>query len=402
MVLKGTEKIIENGIKNLEDLGLPTKVLAQVEEKLLSNDFDEEQINFFLQQVFTKYERALVYPGEPVGTVAAQSIGEPGTQMTLRTFHYAGVAEFSVTQGLPRLIEIVDARRNPKTPIMHVYLDPAHRNEKEKAKMVNQMIQEVKVSTVSYEVELDLTESIIRIALMPDLLEDKGLTIEDVEKRLKKFARKGGSIEIDEELYEIIINPNTQDPQKLQKKREKISKRIIKGIKGIERSMIRKQSDEWIIQTEGTNFSGVIKVDGVDQIRTYCNHLHEIEEFLGIEAARNMIIKEARSVMEDQGLDVDLRHMLAMAELMCTTGTIQQIGRHGISGMKESVLARAAFEVTISQLMNASMNGEQDRLLGVPENVIVGQLVPTIGTGAVDLIMNNEDYGKKLQELHDQ
>ena len=65
-------------------------------------------------------------PGEAVGIVAAQSIGEPGTQMTLRTFHYAGVKEQNVTLGLPRLIEIVDARRIPSTPIMTIYLTGEH------------------------------------------------------------------------------------------------------------------------------------------------------------------------------------------------------------------------------------------------------------------------------------
>ncbi|MBS65257.1 MAG: hypothetical protein CMA93_02890, partial [Euryarchaeota archaeon] len=62
-------------------------------------------------------------PYEAVGITTAQSIGEPGTQMTMRTFHYAGVATVNVTQGLPRVIEIVDARKVPKTPTMLIYLD---------------------------------------------------------------------------------------------------------------------------------------------------------------------------------------------------------------------------------------------------------------------------------------
>ena len=74
------------------------------------------------EKILTAYERSSVSPGEAVGTVSAQSIGEPGTQMTLRTFHYAGVVELSVPLGLPRLIEIIDAKRTPKNTIMTVYL----------------------------------------------------------------------------------------------------------------------------------------------------------------------------------------------------------------------------------------------------------------------------------------
>ena len=109
-----------------------------------------------------------------------------------------------------------------------------------------------------------------------------------------------------------------------------------------------------------------------------------------------MIIREATSVLNDQGLDVDHRHLLSLADLMCYTGRILQIGRHGISGVKESILARAAFEVTIKQLLNASISGEEEKLKGIPENVIVGQLVPTIGTGSVQLQVDLEKYREVL------
>ena len=337
-------------------------------------------------------------PGEPVGTVAAQSIGEPGTQMTLRTFHYAGVSEFSVTQGLPRLIEIVDARRNPSTPIMSIFLDEEHRFDKKKARFVHSQIEQIKFDTISSEIEIDLTEYTINISLIDELLEDKNITIEDIKKKLKKFDKKG--IEYDEEYNMIVINPNTEDLQKLQKTKEKISKTLIQGVRGIKRGMIHKQytdlcpEGEYSIQTEGTNLGDILtKIEGIDKTRTTSNHIHEIEKFLGIEAAREIIIREAVSVLQDQSLDVNIRHLNCMADLMCVSGEIQQIGRHGISGTKTSVLARAAFEVTIKQLINASISGEEEKLQGIPENVIVGQLVPVIGTGSIDLTIDfNEAY----------
>ncbi|MEM4704026.1 MAG: DNA-directed RNA polymerase subunit A'', partial [Candidatus Bathyarchaeia archaeon] len=131
----------------------------------------------------------------------------------------------------------------------------------------------------------------------------------------------------------------------------------------------------------------VLEMAGVDTTRTTTNNVHEIAKTLGIEAARNALIHEARSVLEDQGLDVDVRHVMLVADMMTSTGEVQQIGRHGISGKKSSVLARAAFEITVPNIVEAAVKGESDPLEGVTENVIVGQSIP-IGTGLVELYMS--------------
>jgi DNA-directed RNA polymerase subunit A" len=315
--------------------------------------------------------------------------------MTLRTFHYAGVSEFSVTKGLPRLIEIVDARRNPSTPLMNIYLNDEYSKTAEKAKAIHQQIEQIKFETISDEIDVDLTEYTLNIYLNPELMDDKGITMDDVLKKLKKFKKKGDVDFIEDENI-VIINPDTDDVQKLQKIKEKINKTLIRGVRGIKRGMIKKDKEEWLIQTEGTNFVDVCRIEGVNTYRTASNHIHEIEKNLGIEAARELIIREAADVLRDQSLDVDIRHLNCMADLMCSSGSIQQIGRHGISGTKESVLARAAFEVTIKQLIQASIAGEEEKLMGIPENVIVGQLVPTIGTGSIDLMMDFSESAKLL------
>jgi len=387
-------------LQKLKVAGLPDYYISKVEKRLKKDNLDDEELDFFVKEIYTNYKRSLVAPGEPVGTVAAQSIGEPGTQMTLRTFHYAGVSEFSVTQGLPRLIEIVDARRNPSTPIMNIYLDSDHNHNLEKARVVHRQIEQVKFETITSDIDIDLTEYTINITLIPDLMEDKGITMDDIMKKLKKFKKKG-DLEVLEETNTVIINPDTEDLQKLQKMKEKIHKTLIRGVRGIKRGMIKKEKmeggeDEWVIQTEGTNFVDVNKIEGVDSTRTRSNHIHEIEKNLGIEAAREMIIRESTQVLHDQSLEVDIRHLNCMADLMTASGSIQQIGRHGISGTKESVLARAAFEVTIKQLLQASIAGEEEKLMGIPENVIVGQLVPIIGTGSIDLMMDFTETAKLL------
>lgn len=393
---KASERYIVNSLESLEKDGIPHDLLERAKEKLMKEQLTESQIDYLADRLYIIYMNSLVEPAEPVGTVAAQSIGEPGTQMTLRTFHYAGVAEFSVTQGLPRLIELVDARRFPSTPIMKIFLEEEYAHDEEKAKEVHNRIEQIRIENITYDVDLDFIEWRIHINLIPEMLKKKGISIDEIPKILKRYKKKGS---IKKEQNSIIIDPGIEDLQKLQKLREKILKKVIKGVRGIKRGLITKDSkvNEWIIQTEGTNLQGVLEIEGVDSTRTYSNHIHEVQKIFGIEAARNLLINEALQVLEDQGLDVDLRHLLILSDLMCQNGTVLSIGRHGISGSKSSVFARAAFEVTVNQLLDAGIYGEEELLLGIPENVIIGQIVP-MGTGGVELMMSLDDNLKILKE----
>jgi len=379
------QKEIKKKLKELQKKNiLPPLIIEQLREKLLQLKITKKQLNRIIEEVIKAYKMALVEPGEAVGTVAAQSIGEPGTQMTLRTFHYAGVAELNVTLGLPRLIEIVDARRNPSTPMMTIYLEEEYCHSEEKAREIAQKIEMTKIENVARNVEIDLVNRRILIVLDPELMRNKGVKVEEVAERLKKL--KKGEVVVEDNI--IYVERKTEKLPELQRLLEKIRNLQIKGIKGITRVIIRKikETNEYVLYTEGSNLAEVIKVPGVDFTRTKTNNIHEIAEVLGIEAARNIIIEEAMGVLEEQGLDVDIRHIMLVADLMTATGEVKQIGRHGVSGEKPSVFARAAFEVTVKHLLEASLRGEQDVLRGVAENVIIGQEIP-LGTGSLELLM---------------
>jgi len=396
-MVKVTPKSLEVKLNLLEEDGIPVDLIGKIREKVKDEDLEEEQLEYLLNKIFINYTNAIVENSEPVGTVAAQSIGEPGTQMTLRTFHYAGVEEFSVTQGLPRLIEIVDARRFPSTPQMEVYLEKGYGESEETAISVHNRIEQIRIEQITHDVDLDFVDWNIIINLIPEICEKKGIDIDEIPEILKRYKKKGT---IKREGNSIIINPGIEDLQVLQKMREKILKKVVKGIRGVKRGLLTPSdsSKEWVIKTEGTNLQGAVQIEGVDASRTVSNHIHEVEKLYGIEAARNMIIREAQKVLEQQGLDVDLRHLLILSDLMCFTGTIQSIGRHGISGSKSSVFARAAFEVTVNQLLDAGLYGEEERLLGIPENVIIGQLSP-IGTGRTKIMFDLDANLKILKEL---
>jgi DNA-directed RNA polymerase subunit A" len=371
--------------KMRDDRRLPPKVQEELETKIAGLDISKKEFDQILDNVIESYERSLVEPGEAVGTVAAQSIGEPGTQMTLRTFHYAGVAELSVTQGLPRLIEIVDARNNPSTPTMKIRLKKEIAADRNEAKRIARDIEMVRVESVASNFSIDLLRQAIDIRLDPELMEDKGLTVEEIGVAIQDKIKAKGEVETGENT--IYVYPANDTLAELQRLNEKIRDVRVKGINGVIHVVIRKESEGYVLYTEGSNLQDALEVEGVDAHRVYTNNLREIFQVLGIEATRNAIIQEAMSVLNEQGMDVDIRHIILVADMMTADGTIRQIGRHGISGSKNSALARAAFEVTVSHLLGAGITGTKDPLRGITENVILGQLIP-LGTGAIDLLMN--------------
>jgi DNA-directed RNA polymerase subunit A" len=366
-----------------------SQVLPQPLYKELENavkDLDDERALRLIYRVLKLYTTSLIDPGEAIGIVTAQSIGEPGTQMILRSFHYAGLREFSMARGLPRLIEIVDARRNPSTPLMFIYLKPPHNKSREAAEAVAKKIQQVTLEMLAKEVDVDYVAGAVMITLDPDQLKYRGLSLKDVEKIVSKA--KGKDLSVSMRGYTITVSLTTPDVLKIRKARDKILQIKVSGIKGVRKVVLQYDSknDEWFIVTEGTNLEAVLQLEEVDPKRTYSNDLHEVEEVLGIEAARSLVAQEIKRVLDEQGLDVDTRHMYLVADAMTWSGRLKPIGRHGVVGAKESPLARAAFEVTVKTLVEAAVRGEDEQFKGVVENIIAGKYVP-VGTGIVRLLM---------------
>jgi len=384
------EEVIKKIDKVLEERGasLPHSVKKEVAEKVLKEKL-ENKLREVVEKVIEEYNKNLIDPAEACGIVAAQSIGEPGTQMTMRTFHYAGVAEINVTLGLPRLIEIVDARSTPSTPMMTVYLEGAYRVNADLAKKVANQIEMTKLQDIA-TLDIDVENMMIYVRLDEKAMERKAVTREEVLERLRKVKK----IKVEDEKDAIKVSPEELGYKDLLQTAESLRKLKIKGIDGIERVIIRKEPGEgYVIYTEGSNFEEVLKVEGVDPYRTTTNDIQAIARVLGIEAARNMIINEAHDTLLEQGLHVDIRHIMLVADIMTVDGTVRAIGRHGVSGEKSSVLARAAFEITVNHLLRAARRGEVDDLDGVAENIIVGQPIK-VGTGAIKLVMPALKKGK--------
>ena len=394
---KATQAEIESILKKFgKDLN--DRLKRNLETTITENPLSLEGIENVLKKTMDLIEKARAEPGEAVGVVTAQSIGEPGTQMTLRTFHFAGVKERNVTLGLPRLIELVDARKKPVTPTMDIYLDKEHRISREKALEVAREIIFTRVSDLIEKTDTDY-DGTLTFSVSEAKLTERGCALEEIYEVLKG-SKKKYEISMNEKKYLIKVTvPGNPDAQTLLTLRNKLLSNRVKGVPDIERVTIVKQDDEWVIQTAGSNLAKVVAIEGIDTSRSTTNNVYEIWQTLGIEASRTALVKEITNTLEEQGLEVDMRHIMLVADLMTSKGYLQQIGRHGIAGTKTSVLARAAFEITVPTIAKASLEGQVESLRGVTENVIVGATVP-VGTGMVDLYMKvkeEENNGESTQ-----
>ena len=381
MIMDLTEGIRARGIKKLTP-AKARKVINSASDSLMSSRAD---------------------PHEAVGITTAQSIGEPGTQMTMRTFHYAGVATVNVTQGLPRIIEIVDARKTPNTPTMRIYLNeknskgkPLRTNEK----LVREIAAGLEATTTSdiANIDVEVAQRYLSLKLNKSNMRLKNMNGAEVKDKLSRALRLYIQSDNDDKPSELKIIPGIAKKEDLEtlatdpptytdllQLEDKIKKLQLKGIRGVFRANVQAgENDEYYISTIGSNLAKVSEFAGVDRSRTYTNNINEIQSYLGIEAARQAIINEMLDTMEGAGLDVDVRHLITVSDVMTSSGEVRAIGRHGVSGTKHSILARSAFEVTVSHLLRAGIIGERDELRGVTENIVVGQPI-ALGTGSVDL-----------------
>ena len=321
-----------------------------------------------------------VPPGEAVGVVTSQSFGEASTQMVLNVFHSAGVAEMQITLGLPRLIEIFDARKKPSTPLMEVYLDKEHNNEKD-ARVLAEKIKEVTLREIAKEIKIDFSNKKIEIEIDSTALKSVHSGIQTIVDRLNE---KGFSCKAKD--MTIVLNAEEMSFRDMYKLKEKIKKSSISGVKNVSHVVIARREKDFVVLTAGSNLREVIVIKGVDMNRTSSNDIHETAEVLGIEAARNTIINEIKKVIDSQGLDINIRHLDLIADAMTSGGVVKGVTRMGIVSDKSSVFARAAFETPDKEFINATIQGKKDELASVIENIILNQPVP-VGTGLPGLLV---------------
>lgn len=408
--------------------------------------------SWVLGEIEQQFARSVVNPGEMCGTLAAQSIGEPATQMTLNTFHYAGVSSKNVTLGVPRLKEIINCAENIKTPSLTVYMTPEYNQTEESAKVIQTALTHTTLRTVTSAVEIhfdpnptstiigedrDFVEAffaipdeevertldrqsawLLRLVLDRAQMLDKNLTMAEVAAKISQTFQDDIFVMHSEDNAEQLvlrIRVVDNDMEKSAQSDENDFLKVLsedmlnaidlKGVKGIKKVFIVSQDKihqrindmtgswepvrEWVLETDGTNLREVLALDGVDSVRTISNNCVEILQVFGIEAARNSVLRESKAVIEFDGSYVNYRHLALLCDIMTTQGHLMAITRHGINRTSQGALMRCTFEETVEILMEAASMGSLDHCQGVAENVLLGQMAP-MGTGSFKVCLDVE------------
>ncbi len=238
--------------KKIEAADLPQKTRDQLRKFLDGKEITDVQFKQILERVNAEYQSTRIEACEAVGIIAAQSIGEPGTQMTMRTFHYAGVAEINVTLGLPRLIEIMDARKEPSTPTMTVYLEEEYSNDRDKAREVSWQIEAAPLHEFG-DITTDMENMQVVVHLNTKVCDKRKIAPEEIMEVAPKKIRdrrhyRDFEHEIDGASATIIFTPKDKESyQNLFQLAEHVRNVIVQGIDDIIRVVVRKETGEYIL-----------------------------------------------------------------------------------------------------------------------------------------------------------
>ncbi|KAI0751657.1 beta and beta-prime subunits of DNA dependent RNA-polymerase [Daedaleopsis nitida] len=360
----------------------------------------EAQLRFFLDICWTKYVKAKIEPGSTVGAVGAQSIGEPGTQMTLKTFHFAGVASMNVTLGVPRIKEIINAAKAISTPIISCKLVTA--DSEASARIVKGRLERTHIGDIASVLEEAWAPEYTYIGIIVDMktIQDLQLelTLDDIKWAIvaaRKLKIKQESITIIPRKHRLRIYIDGHDKYyRLRELKRALPEVVVKGVPTIRRAIINikedndykgKKGDKELL-VEGYGLQKVMTTQGIVGEYTTCNHVIEVAQVLGIEAARKTIINEINYTMGSHGMSIDPRHVMLLGDVMSYKGEVLGITRFGVAKMKDSVLMLASFEKTTDHLFDASAFGKTDCIAGVSESIIMGNPAAMTGTSMPALV----------------
>ena len=370
----------------------------------------KKQLKIFFDILWEKYKKAKVNPGEAVGAIAGMSIGEPCTQMTLKTFHFAGVSGMDITLGVPRIKEIINYTKNISTPVIYATL--LQEDDLTAAKIVKGRIEKIKLSKVCKYIKEIISPNgcFIKVKLNKKYIQERHLSIniEKIKNALllnkKKLKLKENHIIIENDTKLIIYPPETNKNYlyfTLESLMKNLPDIIISGVNTINRIVIsKKKNDEskYMLAVEGTGLLDIMKIDGIDYKHCKSNNISEILETLGIEAARSAIIYELDYTFGENGVHIDKRHLDLTADLMTLKGTVYGFQRFGMIKMKDSVLLHSSFERTNDILFEAALHGKVDKLNGVTESIIAGKTAP-VGTGIFKLFMDRKEFDDGIDDF---
>ncbi|EOY20721.1 DNA-directed RNA polymerase [Theobroma cacao] len=400
--LKSQTNELDRVMKLVNNCAQKSEILEKVGHKI--SGISDRQLEVFVSTCISRYRSKVIEAGTAIGAIGAQSIGEPGTQMTLKTFHFAGVASMNITQGVPRIKEIINAAKRISTPVITAELE--FDDNPNIAQIVKGRIEKTVLGQVAKSIKIVITSrsASVVITLDMEIILDAELYID--ANIVKESILQTPKIKLKEQHVKVLdgrkleVVPPADRSQihfELHSLKNLLPLVVVKGIKTVERTVVydknkekKNQKEEettkhFQLLVEGTGLQAVMGIEGIDGRRTWSNHVMEMEQILGIEAARKCIIDEIAQTMEHHGMTIDRRHMMLLADVMTFRGEVLGITRFGIQKMDKSILMLASFERTADHLFNAAVNGRDDKIEGVTECIIMG-IPMQIGTGILKVI----------------
>jgi DNA-directed RNA polymerase II subunit RPB1 len=456
-VLQGIEKVIQR-TQSYHHIWCALLRFHLAPHKIVKARFTKAVFDAVCERLILKNWQSQCQPGEQVGIIAAQSIGEPSTQMTLNTFHLAGVAAKSnVTRGVPRLKELLKVTQNPKATSLTVFLKPEYRGSKDRAREVAQdleltLLKDIVVKAAIYydpkdevtvlaedrdfikffkmfeagaegeAAEEPWSKWMLRLELDRERMFNKNISMDDINLVLReKFSDEINTIYSDFNSPRLImrirlsVDPTNgvdlaslDDLTSIKKMQNRVlTSVVIRGVPSIKAVTYRKSKDhmelvngvytpveEYVLDTDGSNIVEVINHPMVDAARIYTTHVYDVLDLLGIEAARTILLTEITGLFEEVGLN--FRHLGILCDVMTRAGRLMSVDRYGINKNDIGPLAKASFEETEKILLKAALFGEVDPITGVSANIMTGQ--PIRGGTAFSQIMLDEAALMRLQE----
>jgi len=388
----------------------------ETKEKIAAiQGLSKTEIRLIVNEVTKKLNIKRIEPGQNVGAIAAQSIGEPGTQMTLKTFHFAGVAGMNITLGTPRIKEIIDATKQNSTPIIKAVT--THQGSTKLARSIKGELERKRINQISYDIREITSKSSHHVLIFLDrqiicnspeittardlriklLNENNSILNEDAVKIVGPYilqVSQNGFTEYRKRRHTHLTSSNINLPRntrhELQYLKLKLSNIIIKGANHAKRVIICKGTDKnaSTLLIESCEILEIFNSIGINGTHSTCNHILEVEKTLGIEAARSTIISEVHHAMSSYSIRIDRRHKILLADWMTVDGNVLGITRVGIAKVKDSTLMLASFEQPSEHFFDAAFHGKIDNIEGVSESIITGSIIPS-GTGIFRLFQDH-------------
>ena len=375
--------------------------------------------------------------GASAGCLAAQSVGEPCTQMTLNTFHSSGIAAKNITLGIPRLKELLDASKAPKTPCTTLRLHARYAAGPAVATYLADTLPATRLGDLVARCDLLAepdpgatavaadewmvrahavlegdrpaagTRHVVRLTLARDVMRTRHLTPPMVRGMLA--ARLGGASEVLSseanaaewtlrvrlgQVHDMAAHGGLTDEQEAillhRAMLGLLDTVLVGGHPDVRGAAAAPVGEEWVVHVYGNLLSECAAFDeAVAWERCTSNDVWEVYHVLGVEACAHVLFEQIKAVVSFDGTYVDDRHLLQIVDTICRMGTLTPLTRHGINRTSATPLMRCSFEETTDVLCNAALFAESENALGVTTSIMTGQRC-RFGTGAVDVLFPRE------------